>query len=71
MVTKVWTFIRHITQNRLSAIKDCTRFSSRWTHNALHEKLQLIDLVSSPRNELGNTRPISSIEYEASYSDNS
>ena len=70
IVTTVCTFLRHITQNRLSALKVCTRFSSRWTHNVLQEKLQLLNLVSSPPNELGNTRPMSSIEYQAIYGDN-
>ena len=71
IVTTICTFIHHITQNRHSAFKFCTEFSSRLTHNALQDKLENSDLVTSTFNGLGNTRPASNIEYEVSYSDNS
>ena len=70
IVTTVCTFIRHITQNRYSALKFCTEFSSRLTHNALQDKLENLDLVSFLPNGLGNTKPASNIEYKVSYSDN-
>ena len=39
--------------------------------NALQDKLETLDLVISPPNELGNTRPEQNSGYEASYSDHS
>ena len=70
-MTTVCTFIRHITQNRYSALKFGTDFSSRLTHKAMQEKLKTLDLVISLPNWLGNTRKASNIEDEVSHSDNS
>ena len=47
IVTTVCTFIRHITQNRYSALKFGTDFSSGLTYNALQDKLETLELVSS------------------------
>ena len=71
IVTTVCTFIRHVTQKPLFCTQILTKFGSRLAHNALHEMLDVLDLVSFLPSELKNTMTLSNIEYEASYSDHS